>query len=361
MSDELREGLRSAAGGGGSRPDVADLWRAGRRRRTARRLAGAAAAVVVVLAIGAAAIAMGPDEGTEQLRTTDVPTTIDPGSCEPAATSVDQAPPATVDEFVRGIPSAGRDGVPTVIARGRVERAYWHGPTDLVPGPPAWNRMVTLVVTDPVTGAEAGDHLDVLTNDPIPSQPATPQSDERRERSVKQVQQRIDDLQRSIDEIDRPLAALDAEIDALLPIDPADPRFQALQEARSAVEQEANAARVEAQDRLSALKQELQRYEIAERQGMSATVPRLNGPPCHPFQAGDDVIVALKPGAREPLYLLASPSSFFVVGGDGRLSVDLDAARRSVPSWGGDTELLRTARDVTPDGLMAVLRQAAAD
>ena len=52
MTDELRDELRTAAGtGGGSRPDVADLWRTGQRRRTGRRVMGALA-VVASVAVG---------------------------------------------------------------------------------------------------------------------------------------------------------------------------------------------------------------------------------------------------------------------------------------------------------------------
>jgi hypothetical protein len=362
MSDELRDGLRAAAEvDGGTRPDVAGLWRIGRRRRRARRVAGATAAVVVVLAVGAAALAVGADDDGQQVITTAAAavTTIDPGSCWPAPMGQGDAPPATIDEFVHGVTSRESNGVPAVVARGTVVQAYWFGPTDLLPGPPAWNRMIALEVTDPVTGAETGEVLEVLVADPVPARKATRKSDEALERDRQETQRRIDDVQREVDQIARPLAALDEQI---LELPPGDPRLQGLEDARATVEAETEAQREEAQDRLSSLMQLLHRFQLAERAGMSAARPSVaHGPPCRSLQKGDDIIVALAATEREPLYRLASPSSFLVIDPDGTFSEDVDAARSSVPAWDSDTELLRLARESTPDELLARLRAATGD
>lgn len=359
MSDELRDALQAAAdGGGGSRPDVADLWRTGRRRRTARRALGATAVAVVVLAIGAAALAVASGgDGQQHVITTDVPTTIAAGRCAPGPNAPGEAPPATVDELVHGVASGRSYGAPTVVTRGTVEQSYWFGPVDLLPGPAAWHRMITLAVTDPVTGAETGEVLEVLVADPVPARPATPQSDAALRRERRETQRRIDDLQRSVDEIDRPLAALDAQIREL---PPGDSRRQGLEDARTTVAAETDAQRQQAQDRLSSLQQLLQRFDIAERTRMSAARPSVaGGPPCRSLQVGDDVIVALTDTDHERLFRLASPSSFFVIDPDGTFSADLDAARSSVPSWDADSELLRLTRELTPEELMARLRSAA--
>lgn len=362
MSEELRDHLRAAADeGGGSRPDAADLWRTGRRRRTARRAMGATAVVVVVLAVGAAALAVGSDEGRQQVRTTDVPVPIAAGSCDPPPTADGQAPPRTIEEFVHGSPGAPATGAPTVIARGVVEDVLWFGPAQLPTDDPAdpvsWYRIVTIVVTDPVVGAKQGDILEVLVAGPLPSAPATAQTDEAIARGAQETRRRIDDLQGAIDEINRPLAELDAQI---LELDPEDPRYQALIATRAEVKERGDQARQEAEEELSAEQMELRRFDLADRSDTSPEPPTVSGPPCHSFGEGDDVILALAPKVDEALYQLASPSSFFVVDPDGTLSSELDDARRSVPSWDGDTELLRLARESTADEFLDRLRQAAA-
>ena len=96
----------------------------------------------------------------------------------------------------------------------------------------------------------------------------------------------------------------------------------------------------------------------------SSDEPRgISGPPCHQFEVGDDVILALAApdgGAGDDVY--EGPGSSYFLITDGRFSPELDADRRWLGAkyyreW-GDSELLQQARDLSPDQFLDVLRGA---
>ncbi|MGN6693942.1 MAG: hypothetical protein ACTHN0_07170 [Aquihabitans sp.] len=356
MSDDLR-GAMAAEAGAGARPDIGGIWREGRRRRSVRRWVRAGGAAGAVLLVAAVAVqVMDARDSGQEVRTADASTTIDAGTCSPVPRGEGQAPPETIGEFVHGRGGDASDVTPVVV-RAKVRETRWFGPSEIGTDPTSWYHVVVLDVTDPVTGAHEGDWLNVLDVDPVPPKPRTKEAQDDIAAQRKETEAEIEELQKAVDELDRPLAELDEQI---LSVPPDDPRYQALIESRERVRQRTDAQRTEKQAQLSEYKQQLQQLQLAEDRGLSPDPPVVvDGPPCHLLAVGDDVIVSLVPGDNPEVYRLASPSSFFVIDADGRFSTELDEARRSVPSWGGDSELLQAARDLTPEEFLDRLRQAA--
>lgn len=364
MSDDLRQAMGAEAGGG-ARPDVADLWRAGRRRRTIRRrttLAASLAAAVVVAGIGVQVVR---SEGSQTVRTAG-----SVGSCVPRAvvrsglrTSTEAyvaepapQPPRSLAAMVHG---GGTEELvePDIVARVEVVSVDQRPPNppedeallndDGSGGsePPAGERRARVVVTDPVFGAESGRRLTI-----------SDRGEEHRslvlERATRTATAEVARYQARIDLVAQPLADLDAR---LLAMAADDPGYAALRAQRSSLERDVHGKLIPLQDKLGEAQQRLQLLQIDERL-MGRPVA---GTPCHRLAVGDDLIVALTSQHGTGRYELTGSSSFFLVDGDG-FSDELDAARRSVPGW-TDSELLQLARRSSPDQFLDRLRQAAAD
>lgn len=352
MTDDLRRQLEAEAGSA-SAPPVAEVWRAGRRRRSTRRALAAGGAVAVVLLVAGVAVrAIGNDDSTQTVRAGAVPETCEPGpvlATETAGRAIEPLlrppePPRTPAAMVHG---GGTEDlqVPDAVARVRVlSTDDVRRPNErlLVPEPEPEHRA-WVEVTDPVFGAEVGDRFSVTD-----AGPAYREAELRKAKRI--VEQQIDDFQRSIDRIDLPLAELDQQI---VNMDPNDPRYGPLIEQRGRIKDQTDAERNEAQTQLSEYQRRLQRLQITERLGDDLATTTS----CYRFRAGDELVVALvRPGGEGP-YELTGSSSFFLIDGDG-FSDDLDAARLAVPGW-SDSELLRLARESTPDQFLDRLRQAA--
>jgi hypothetical protein len=358
MTDELRDELRTAAGtGGGSRPDVADLWRTGQRRRTGRRLMGAAA-VVASLAVGAVIVATVAHDDTETVRAGSVPTTCRPrsgpaseGLFTPSgeAVATSKQAPRTPAAMVHGGGSEHL-GKPVVVARVKVlstrKRPSLYENLGSVNRSAPDEVRSRVEVTDPVFGADVGDRFTI-------SDAGTAAQLDELKAARYFVQERITELQVDVNQASVPLAELDQRI---ADTDPNDPAYAELVGRREELRTSTDARFRTLRNQLNDYQQRLQVLQLSER--LSASYP--TGTSCHRFEAGDDLVVALvrSPGKNRP-YELTGPSSFFLVDGDG-FSEELDAARRSVDGW-GDSPLLELARRSTPDEFLDDLRRAKDD
>jgi hypothetical protein len=356
MTPELRRAMQGQVGSS-TAPSVGDVWRAGRRRRSSRRwLAGAGAVTAVLLVVGVATQVV-TDDGSQTVRAG-----VAEASCRPRTYLTEQIfgsngsydpqePPKTAAAMVRG---GGSEHLrkPEVVARVKV-LSIDERPTPTVslpnvnpsglaskPEVRAW-----VEVTDPVFGADIGDRFTI-------SDAGSAALLAELGAAKKIVMQQIDDFQNHIDELSRPLEALDEQIIAT-PAD--DPAYQELVGRRADVKEQVDAARQEALDQLHDYQQRLQILQVSER--LTALAPV--GTSCHRFREGDDLVVALVRPAGGGTFELTGPSSFFLVDGNG-FSEELDAARRSVPGW-SDSELLRLARESTPDEFVDHLRDAVDD
>lgn len=309
MTDALRRELEEVAGRSSDRPDLADLWRSGRRRRVRSRVVPLGAAAVLVLLVGTILVFARPGDDGERV------TSAGPATCTPAPAPTAMRPPATAKSFVRG-GGSGAVLKPRVVARVKVARV-WRVPVDggntlagRTSAPvsrPTHERRAEVEVVAAVSGARVGERL--VVSDTVSAHLA-----EDLELAKRRVMRQIEDFQLQLDR------------------DPSDTEVQA---------------------QLRDYQERLQMLQMSERISGIGVVPT----PCHPFRAGDDLIVALTPAVGTPgIYELTNPSSFFVIT-DGQLSPELDAARRSVEGW-PDTPLARLARRSTPDELIAALRAA---
>lgn len=309
MTDALRRDLEEVAGRSADRPDLADLWRAGRRRRTRSRAVPLGAAAVLVLLIGTVLVLARPGDDAEGV------TSAGPGraTCTPAPIPGAGRPPRTAESFVRG-GGSGAVLKPRAVVRVKVVRV-WRVPverTDLLIGrPPAsgptHERRAEVQVVAVISGARVGDHL-------VVSDTGSAHLAADLENAKRVIMRQIEEFQLQLDR------------------DPGD---------------------TAAQRQLRDYQERLQVLQMGDRVSGTSVVPT----PCHSFRADDELILALTPAPGTPgIYELTNPSSFFLIA-DGQLSPELDAARRSVPGW-PDTPLARLARRSTPAELIAALRAA---
>jgi len=351
MTDELREGLQSAAGiGGGSAPDVVDLWRAGRRRRAARRALTSAAMVVAVVLVGAIVTSTVRRDDAETVRTAATQQTCRPRSVTASESMFAFIPPQAPRTPAAMVHGGGSEHLrkPTAVARVKVlstEEVSSPNELMLLPEPPPEVRA-RVEVTDSVFGVEVGDRFTI-------SDLGTKAQLAELAGLKKTLMVQIDDFQRDIDRLNRPLEELDGVIART---DPNAANYSDLLDQRTDLKETTDADRNAAQGMLADYQQRLQVVQVSERLASSSSATPA-GTSCHRLQAGDDLVVAVVRIGRTGPYELTGSSSFFVVDGNG-FSDDLDAARRSVPGW-SDSELLRLARTSTVDEFLDRLRQAA--
>lgn len=355
MTDELRSRMAAEAGAG-EPPPVADLWRAGRRRRSTRRAGAALGAVAAFLLVGGVVARVADTDDAQTVRAGAVAETCEPRRISQSEGPLSVADPAVSPPEAPRTPAAMVHGggteflaIPDAVVRVKVlstDAMVRRDPLGMNSDPdPDPERRAWVEVVDPVFGAEAGDRFTISDAGTVR---------ERAElKALKEiVTQQISDFQRDVDEIDAPVAALDEQISRL---DPNDPRYQGLLDQRVELKDQTDAARTEAQNQLSQYQQRLQIIQLTER--LLPSMPA--GTSCYRFHEGDELVVALvRPDGEGPFELTGS-SSFFLIDGDG-FSEELDAARLSVPGW-SDSELLRLARESTPDQFLDRLRQAADD
>lgn len=342
MTDDLRRAMEAEVGDAAA-PPVHGVWRSARQRARRRRAAVVGVPLASMMAlVGVLAVVARTDRES-------IPTAF-PRSCawverargDEASTLAlaTHAPPADADDMANRWDRAGVLLEPSFVGRVRVVEVVDAQASGGQPGLLPTVGELTVTVEDAVRPRTIATRLRIVTSSEVWLADLAAAKDE--------AMVGIDELQDRIDELNEPLLLIDLELATTAPDDP---RYQALLDERVIESQRTAPERNEVQEELAGQQQELQLLQLSERAMMV-------GPPdfaCHEVEVGDELIVALGRSVGDDYHLVA-PGSFFVIE-DGELSPELDALRRSVPEW--RTELVEQASDLTPEELLALLREAA--